>query len=330
MNGLRALFLLWCAALACTAPGGTNSFCAGVFPDRVKTVGVCMPASVLDRAKFDAGVAALKDAGYRVKLAPRLKFDGLASPQDRAADLADLWTDPEVDLVLCARGGSRVEHIVPYIDWNRLRTRPDQTFLGFSDITVLHNAFLAKGVGHPVSGPTMSAFPRASRETKDWLRRALGGKPQPPVQLRVVKPGACAGLPCGGHAHRYLIAHRLGLAGSAQGKVVFLESEASIGLTLLGGTLDYLATSGALDGCAGVVFGDLTPGLDEGVRRPGESEADALARARAEVARMVRRFADRVPCPVYEGFDYGHGATNLAVDHLRRVSVDAAGVMRWE
>lgn len=44
MNGLRALFLLWCAALACTALGGTNSFCAGVFPDRVKTVGVCMPA----------------------------------------------------------------------------------------------------------------------------------------------------------------------------------------------------------------------------------------------------------------------------------------------
>ena len=167
---LRRLGFVLLHVLACGALGGTNSFCSGVFPARVKTVGVCMPASVLDKRKFDAGVAALQDAGYRVKLAPRLKFDALAAPADRAADLADLWTDPEVDLVLCARGGSRVEHIVPFLDWDRLRTRPDRLFLGFSDITVLHNAFLAKGVGHPVSGPTMSAFPRVSVDAAGVMR----------------------------------------------------------------------------------------------------------------------------------------------------------------
>ena len=323
---MKGILVLLSLLAAC---GAAAMDLRGVFPARVKTVGVVMPASVMDRAKFDAGVAALRAAGYRVKLAPRLKFDGLASPQDRAADLADMWTDPEVDLVLCARGGSLVERIVPYIDWDRLRTRPGQTFLGFSDITVLHNALLKEGVGRPVSGPMISSFPRMLPETRDWLVRALDGRPQPPVRLRVLRAGVCSGLPCGGHAHRFLIANRLGVSGCAKGKVVFLESEESIGLTLLGGTLDYMATSGVLDGCAGVVFGDMTPGL-EGLVRADETEADALSRARGEVERMKRRFADRMACPVYDGFDYGHGRVNLAVDHLRRVSVDADGTMRWE
>ena len=94
----------------------------------MKTVGVVMPASVYEQQKFDRGVEALRNAGYRVKVAPRIKFDNLAPPFDRAADLVDVWTDPEVDLVICARGGHGVENILPYLDWNRLHERPNMFF----------------------------------------------------------------------------------------------------------------------------------------------------------------------------------------------------------
>jgi len=302
-------FLVFLASVGSVVGGEVSPF-ADVYPSTVKTVGVVMPASVYAKDKFDAGVAAIKAAGYRVKLAPRLKFDSLAPAEDRAADLADIWTDPEVNLVLCARGGSGSEKVVPFIDWARLKTRPDQTFLGFSDITIFHNAMLREGIGHPVSGPTMSSIARSSMATRQWLRRALAGEPQPPVQLHALKPGAFSGFPVGGHAHRYSVALRLGQAGPISGKVVFLESEESISEKLLGDTFNYLLTSGCLDEAAGVIFGDLTPYTDA-------------------VKQMKSDFAARAKCPVYDGFPYGHGTEHYAVDHLRKVSVDAAGVMTW-
>lgn len=325
MKEVAMNLLLAMVAFAAVGAGPKPDF-TGVFPASVKTIGIVMPASVYDKTKFDQGVEAIKAAGYKVKLAPRLKFAELASPAERAADLVDVWTDADVDLVFCARGGSGVEKIVPYLDWARLRKRPNVFFLGFSDITVLHNAFLKQKVGHPISGPTMSSIPRSTKGTKVWLNRAIAGEAQPPVKLHALKPGAFEGLPCGGHAHRFSVALRMGFSVEPKGKVVFLESECSIGLKRLRETLDYLVDSGSMDGVVGVIFGDMTPGSGMAVN---ELTGEALVAAKAEVEKMKREFAEKVKCPVYDGLDYGHGNVNLAIDHLRKVSVDVDGIMRW-
>jgi len=302
----------------------------GLFPASIKTVGLVMPASVFDRTKLDRAIQALKLAGYQVKLAPRLNFAELASAEDRAADLVDVWTDPEVDLVLCIRGGSGAEKIVPHIDWERLRTRPDQIFLGFSDITILHNALLKHGVGRPISGPMISSIPRMTAVSREWMARTIAKNPLPTLQLHALKPGAFSGLTCGGHAHRFSVVLRQGESVDTKGRVVLLESECSIGVKLLKDTLEYLIDSGAMKDVAGVIFGDMTPGGGSSLRDERELKGEALAKARAEVEELKCRFAERVSCPVYDGFDYGHGAINYAVDHLRRVTVDENGVMRWE
>ena len=315
--------------VTCASSDGHDYDFFGLFPSSVKTVGVVMPASVYERQKFVRGVEALRNAGYRVKVAPRIRFDCLAPPFDRAADLVDVWTDPDVDLVICARGGHGVEKILPYVDWNRLHKRPNMVFLGFSDITILHNALLKEKVGHPISGPTMSSVPRSTLETRQWLHRAIAGERQPPITLRVIKPGAFSGLPCGGHAHRYVMALDSGCSVKAAGRVVFLESESSIGVELLRQTLERLLEPGMLDGAVGVIFGDMTPGSNHPEKTGRELFGEELKMARAEVERMKRLFASRIHCPVCDGFGYGHGSVNLAVDYLREVSVDDKGVMRW-
>lgn len=292
----------------------------GAFPAYVRTVGIIMPASVWDRSKFVVGTNALWAAGYRVKLAPRLRFDARAPAQDRAADLEEMWLDTEVDLVICARGGSLVEQILPYVHWDRLRTRNNQVVLGFSDITILHSAMLKEGAGHPVSGPTVSQLVRAERDTFDWLARALAGRPQPPAQLHALKAGAFRGLPVGGHAQRFTIAIRGGNVPSANGRVVFLESEESINLVSLRQTFDYLLESGYMDGAVGVIFGDITPGL---------VDSETMDAARQEVERMKCDFALQAPCPVYDGYAYGHGLVSYAVDYHREVSVSPDGTMTW-
>ena len=52
------------------------------FPPEIKTIGVVMPASILAKKKFDAGIAALSNAGFRVKVAPRMDFKKVATAQD--------------------------------------------------------------------------------------------------------------------------------------------------------------------------------------------------------------------------------------------------------
>ncbi|MCS3878413.1 muramoyltetrapeptide carboxypeptidase LdcA involved in peptidoglycan recycling/beta-lactamase class A [Gordonia amarae] len=70
-----------------------------------------------------------------------------ASDGPRRADLVAAWTDPDVDVVLCARGGFGSMRLLDALDWALLRdgtARRDgrPTLLaGSSDITALHEAF---------------------------------------------------------------------------------------------------------------------------------------------------------------------------------------------
>lgn len=298
------------AAATSVAAAGPQLDLRGAFPPEVRTIGVVMPASILPKAKFDRGVAALRAAGYAVKLALRLAFDKLAPVEDRAKDFEETWLDPEVDLVLCARGGSGAEKVMRKLDWAKLRTRPDQKVLGFSNITMLLNAMLRERAGHPISGPSISQMLYAKGDTLEWLRRTVAGAPQPVAKLRALRPGAFSGLPCGGHIHYVRMAADMKWNADARGRVVFLERNNSAPAGDVRKELDAILKSGCLKGAAGVIFGDVSYG----------AEAEALK----------RDFAARAECPVYDGYAYGHEPVSHAIDFRRRVSVAEDGTMTWE
>ena len=283
----------------------------GVFPPEVKTVGVVMPASILPKERFDRGVDALRRAGYRVKLAPRLSFGKLASVEDRTKDFEETWMDPEVDLVLCARGGTGAEDVIVKLDWERLRTRPDQRVLGFSNITMILNAMLKERAGHPFSGSSVSHLNTARGDTVPWLCRAVAGAPQPAAKLRALRSGAFSGLPCGGHIALVRKGILMKWAADAKGRVVFLERNGSTTAAGIRRELDDILKSGYLDGAAGVVFGDVTPSDGQ------------------DVEPIKRDFAARAGCPVYDGYAYGHVPVSHAIDFRRVVTVTEDGQMTW-
>lgn len=313
------------AAAVAAAPDFTN-----VFSTEVKTVGVVMPASILAKANFDRGVAALEKAGYKVKLAPRLSFKKLAPVEDRVKDFEEMWMDPEVDLVLCARGGTGAQDVIVKLDWEKLRTRPDQRVLGFSNITMILNAMLKEKAGHPFSGPSVSQLNYAKGDTFEWLSRAIARKPQPPAKLRALKAGAFSGLPCGGHIALVKCGLDMKWNADATGRVVFLERNNSTSASGIRRELDAILASGHLKGAAGVVFGDVTPGSGSRERKHRKLSAAELKAARAEVEAIKRDFAARAGCPVYDGFAYGHIAVSHTIDFRRRVSVAEDGTMTWE
>ena len=61
-------------------------------------------------------------------------------PEDRASDLIKAYSDPEVDMILCAIGGDDTYRLLPYLfeDDRLKKVVNDKVFLGFSDTTMNH------------------------------------------------------------------------------------------------------------------------------------------------------------------------------------------------
>src|SRR6187401_885792 len=123
-----------------------------------ETLGIEAPASAPpDPAAIDRGVAALEKLGYKVKLAPHVhqRLGFLAgTDRERADDLMDMFTDPEVRGILCVRGGYGTPRLLPLLDYKVIRKNP-KIFVGYSDITALHCAFLTKARLISFHGPML-------------------------------------------------------------------------------------------------------------------------------------------------------------------------------
>ncbi len=66
-----------------------------------------------------------------------------SSIESRLEDLHDAFRDDSIAAIFSVIGGSSTNQIVDYIDYDLIKANP-KIICGFSDITVLHNAILAK------------------------------------------------------------------------------------------------------------------------------------------------------------------------------------------
>lgn len=294
------------------------------FPEGIRTIGVVMPASIVKKEGFDRLASAIRDAGYKVKVTSRIDFAKVASAEDRAKDFMDMWMDPEVDIVLCARGGKGSEDIIPFLDWDKLRTRK-QRVLGFSNITRILNVMVKESAGEPFSGPTMSQFRYCDGATLTWLNLSLARARMPEVKLRPLRGGACEGLACGGHLTIFLSSVKAGQAPSAKGRIVFLEC-VNTPPEAVEEALGKLVALGYLNDAAGVVFGELAAG------KWGSDGKEGMSRKEAErrMDGIKKAFAGKVSCPVFDGYPYGHVPRSYTIDFNRRHSISADGVLTLE
>jgi len=102
-------------------------------------VRVIAPASPFDARLLWRGLGWLSER-YRVRWERGIfaRSGYLAGSDDRRrAELAAALTEPDVDAVLCARGGYGISRYAHLIDWHALRRAP-RWLVGFSDVTALH------------------------------------------------------------------------------------------------------------------------------------------------------------------------------------------------
>jgi muramoyltetrapeptide carboxypeptidase len=284
-------------------------------------VAIVSPASPYPAGGLDAGLAVLRGWGLEPVLMPHAaETHGFLAGRDadRAADFAEAWLDPSFAAVIASRGGYGSQRMVEYLDWEALRAVEPKVFVGFSDMTAIHEAIALELGAVSVHGPMPS-----------WTLFAEGPQMREQLRLQLFEPeraqvissptakpligGTAAGVTFGGTLT--LLAAEAGTSHHRQdvaGGLLLLEDigEAPYRIDR---ALTQLERAGYLDGITGVVLGSWADcGPYEAVR---------------EV--LYDRFAGN-GVPVAEEFGFGHCAGSLTIPLGRKAVLDAdAGTLHF-
>ena len=229
-------------------------------------VAVVAPSGPVPKDRLDKGCAILRRWALEVVVAPHVtdvhdRLEYLAGADlDRAADLQAAWLDPSVAGVLCARGGYGAQRMLDLLDWPAMRSREPKVLAGFSDITVLHEAFAMELGVATLHAPMVAAQSFVSDEpTAEHLRRTLF-EPESVMTLtsptaETLVPGRAQGVTVGGCVS--LLAADIGTPtarSGVEGGILVLEDleEERYRLDRI---FTQLLRSGWMDGVAGIALG---------------------------------------------------------------------------
>lgn len=230
-------------------------------------VAVVAPSGPVPADRLERGLAVLRGWGLDPVVAPHVRdahpeFDYVAGTDaDRAADLQRAWCDPDVDAVFCARGGYGAARMVELLDWTAMRAARPKVFLGYSDITTLHEAFAARLGVSTLHGPMVAAaqFPTDDRAQKHLWATLFEPESVREIaaagDFRTLVPGTAAGVTLGGCL--CLLAADVGAPQartSARGGLVCLE-DVGEETYRLDRYVTQLLRAGWFDGAAGIVLG---------------------------------------------------------------------------
>ncbi|MFE4669780.1 LD-carboxypeptidase [Streptomyces sp. NPDC056716] len=284
-------------------------------------VAVVAPSGPVPEERLQAGLDVLRGWDLDPYALPHVldrhaDFGYLAGTDaDRAADLQRAWCDPSVDAVLCARGGYGVQRMADLLDWDAMRAAGPKVFVGFSDITALHEAFATRLGLVTLHGPMAAGVDFIKNARAQEHLRATLFAPETVMTIAsgagALVPGRARGVLLGGCLS--LLAAELGTPGarpSAAGGLLCLE-DVGEETYRLDRYLTQLLRAGWLDGVRGVLLGSW-------------HDCDPYERVRVLLADRLGPLG----VPVAEEFGFGHAAGALTIPFGVTAELDAgAGVV---
>ncbi len=163
--------------------------------DRIAVVSV---AGVVDRERVEDGIQIVREMGW-VPVIWEGCFEDIGgyagTDVQRARRFQSAWEDTTIRGVWCARGGYGSMRVLPYIDFERLRSRP-KVLMGFSDITALHAAIYRNCRMVSFHGPLISTLPETGDTARQWMATLLSGEACQTMSVAsaiILRPGKVVG-----------------------------------------------------------------------------------------------------------------------------------------
>ena len=267
------------------------------------TIGIISPSYWLDEKVLKQTSKHFTDLGYKIILGSSnfLRCGPFAgTPQDRAKDIHEMFKNPKVDAIICARGGYGANKVLPLLDYDLIKNNP-KIFLGYSDITAFLLSISQKTELITFHGPMLSSF-KENFIDYNYLHMLkvlqLKNKRKifssPTSQVKILKSGIARGRIWGGNMT--LLINRLGTPNAlfTENIILFLE-DVNEYLYSFERNLIQMYESKMLNNINGLIIGELYNFKDEPV--PFNKNTDEI----------VMDICNKLDIPIISNFPCGHG-----------------------
>ncbi|MGD8344129.1 MAG: LD-carboxypeptidase [Desulfobacterales bacterium] len=274
-----------------------------VRPPRIKpgdTIGIVAPAGPFDHDLFMQGLSTLQSMGFQTRVPDEVydKNGYLAgSDAQRARMVNQLFEEPDVQAIVCARGGFGCLRMLPMVDFDIISAQP-KVFVGFSDITALLAAITRFSGLVTFHGPMITPLATAPELTRRSLSAAIASVTpleMAPAAAVALQAGRATGPVMGGNLAT--LCHLLGTPFEARFEdcILLLEDcgEAPYRIDRM---LSQMKLAGSFKGIAGIILGSF-------------KDCGSLD----EIYRIFQDHFQDTPIPILAGFDVGHGRQNMTV-----------------
>jgi muramoyltetrapeptide carboxypeptidase len=234
---------------------------------RGDTIGLVTPGSPLDATIINTRAQTLRDMGFNIVFGRNVyAYDGIvaAPAEQRAEDVMNMFQNPRVKMILPTRGGTGVQTILPYLDFDMIRENP-KIISGYSDITVLLNSLFQFSniiafhslmlIDFQMATPAYN-FNQFFEATSTFTSPRIIRNP-PEMPLISVVPGNVTGPIVGGNMTSIVNTFGTPFEIDTKGKILFLEETHSPTNTIYR-YLAQLSMAGKFDDCLGIIMGECT------------------------------------------------------------------------
>lgn len=271
------------------------------------TIGIVSPASrPLDDKKFQQGVNYLQKLGYKVIQSEHvLDRRGYLAGEDhfRAEDLNAMFRNPEIDAIICSRGGYGTPRIIGQLDFEAIKNNP-KIFVGYSDITTISLAIWQKTGLVTFSGPMVAVemgnniheFTSANFWKMITSPMPAGLLKNPDnVPLKILKSGEARGRLLGGCLSLINVLFGTQYCPNFDGAILFIEDIEEEAYRV-DRYFAQMKMAGILDRVSGIVLGQFI-----------DCEAKDKSKPSLKLDEIFHDYFDRLNIPIIQDFAYGHG-----------------------
>lgn len=298
--------------------------------DTVGIVAASLPVLPSFKQNYERGKQVIYDLGFKIKEGKTIgktRWWMADTPKEVAQDINSMFAEKSIKAIMAQTGGYSAISVLEYLDYELITHHP-KPFIGMSDVTNFHLAFLTKCqmVGFHMDDVTFG-LGQAWAEGEEFL-----GEFQREVFLKFLtkdepagvidslteweqwRQGTAEGHLIGGNLH--LLTNLIGTEYFPQlsdfdGAILFWE-EVGEPLHNIARYFTHLKYAGALEKLSGMLIGKITY-----IKPPREKEVVA-----PDVKEMVLEILQDYQFPIMSNLDFGHFTVNIPMPLGIKVSFD--------
>lgn len=332
-----------------------------IYPKKLRPggrIGIVAPSSMIDDDRLESVRRVVSELGLYCEIGPTLAkatsqysrvksgksislssddqdrdyvISGYAagSPANRANDINHFFADLNIDAIFCLRGGYSSAQIMPYLDYELIKSNP-KIILGYSDVTNILNG-ITRNTGlvtyhAPMVTPNFTRSDlldngQPDKYTMDYFKQFILGdwshieiKNPEDKPIQILSYGQAEGQIVGGNLQELAWACGTDYGISPVGKILFIE-EVKSHIVMCDMALTQLRNNGVFDKISGLIIGDFLQCRN----MTGEGLFQDYS-----ISHLLDRHFKDAPFPVIAGLKLGHDKQTITIPIGANCQIDSA------